>query len=77
VSALAVVYAGALAVGLVAYAAWCLQLYVTKEIAEAADLTTRIAFYTGRAVIWGGSLLLGGAVFGLAAAAVVKAIGGP
>jgi hypothetical protein len=73
---LVAVYSGTLAVGLIAYAAWCVRLFVTKEIAAAADLTTRIAFYTGRAVIWGGSLLLGGAVLGGAALAVARAISG-
>lgn len=65
-----------LGAGLLAFCVWTVRLFATSDLAPRADWTTRLAWHTGRAVIWTGALLLGGGIAGLALATVWRLVRG-
>jgi hypothetical protein len=74
-TALAFVFTGALAVGLLAFAAWCVYVFTTKELAPQGDWTTWLVFQVGRGVIWTAALLVAGGILGGAAAVMWRSVG--
>jgi hypothetical protein len=67
---LAFALAFVLALGQLAFCAWCIYVYVTSDVSPASNWTTLLVWYTGRGLIWVAALLLAGGLFGLAAGAV-------
>jgi len=74
---IATLFAGALAVGLLAFAAWTIRIFVTSDLQATADRTSWMLYQLGRALCWVAARLIGGALLGGAASAVWKAVGGP
>lgn len=75
-TSLAFVFAGALAVGLLAFCAWCVWTWATKDLQPDAGWTSWLIFNLGQGLIWLAALLIAGGVLGGAAAAAWRAIQG-
>ncbi len=71
---LAFVAASSLALGLLAFSAWTVRVYVTTELAPKADWTSWLVYRHGQAVIWLAALVTGGAVLGVVAHAVWRLV---
>jgi hypothetical protein len=69
-NALAFVASSSIALGLLAFCAWTVRVYVSLELDPSADLTSRLVYRHGQAVIWLAALLTGGAVLGVTVRAV-------
>jgi len=73
VEALAV---SAVLVGALAFAGWCISVFVRTEIQAGADLTSKLIWNVGRGCCWAGAVILAGGLFGAVVAGVVRVLGG-
>lgn len=72
---LAFVAASSLALGLLAFSAWTVRVFVTSALDPKADWTSRVIYHHGQAVIWLAALASAGSVLGVVAHAVWKLVG--
>jgi hypothetical protein len=63
------------ALGLLALSAFCVRIYLTKQLPANADLTAELIFYLGQGLVWTAAGLIAGGIFAVAARAVFTALG--
>jgi hypothetical protein len=62
--------------GLTVYGAWCVKVFAGSDLAPTADLTTKLVWRSGQALIWVATGFLAAGVAGTAAVVVARALGG-
>ncbi len=58
---------GGVVLGLLAFAAWAVRVFVTTELAPRADRTSVLVYRSGQACIWVAALALAGGILGTVA----------
>ena len=62
--------------GLLAWSAFCVSAFVKNELAETADHSARVIWWSGCVLVWGGAILAATALLTAAASVTWRALGG-
>ena len=65
-----------LSAGALAFSAWCVRAWATRELKPDADLASRLVWESGRVFVFLAALVIAGGIAAMAARAAWRVLGG-